>query len=156
MKVTITITTTDEVTDPELQGDDGSEYIVQPEGLEDLAGFLRKVRLNKEPETADRDYIFINVKSKSIKLYLDEVEYIEANGDYIEVKTIYSSYVVHSSLKRMQKKLPDETFMKVHRSYVVNVNRISQVMLDRLQIGRRTIPIGRTNRQIVKSRLKKA
>jgi len=153
MKVTITITTTDEQFGWETSEHDVSGYLLESGGLEEIAGILSKVKILENTANKDLNYIFVNNNSGSEKLNLNDILYIMANGDYVQIRTSRKKVVVHSSLKRMQKKLPATTFLKVHRSYIVNINKIVHVKTDSIQIAEDIIPIGRTHKEIVRNKL---
>lgn len=93
------------------------------------------------------DSIFVKIDSVFIKIRLEEVDWIEAFGDYVKIKTSKKLYTVYSTLTRVEGKLPDNEFIRVHRSFVVNVNKIDKIDQNALQIGEQSIPIGNSHRK---------
>ena len=78
---------------------------------------------------------------------------IEAKGDYIRIKTEDQSIVVHSTLKKIEDKLPDTIFLKVHRSYIINLSKIVDIEDNSVLIKRDIIPVSRSNRSELMKRL---
>ena len=70
------------------------------------------------------EYIFVKSKSRLIKLNTNDVIYIEALKDYVVINTSAARYTIHSTMKDIQKKMPEDKFLRVHRSYIVNLNKI--------------------------------
>lgn len=91
--------------------------------------------------------LFIKSDSRFVKLDFDEILYIEASGDYVIFKTEAKSYIVHSTLKNIIKTMPEDQFIRVHRSYVVNKNKIVDIEDMSLVIGKKVIPISRSQKE---------
>jgi DNA-binding LytR/AlgR family response regulator len=84
---------------------------------------------------------------------LPSIYLIEAKGDYIHIKTEDKDYVVHSTLKKIEEKLPDSLFIKVHRSYVINIKKIIDIEDNSVLIKRDVIPVSRSKRPELMKRL---
>ena len=95
---------------------------------------------NKE----NTEYIFVKSKSRLIKLNTNDVIYIEALKDYVVINTPSARYTIHSTMKDIQKKMPEDKFLRVHRSYIVNINKISEIESPNLILegNKKIIPIG--------------
>ena len=78
---------------------------------------------------------------------------VEAKGDYIYVKTESQNYTVHSTLKKIEEKLPNDLFLKVHRSFIINVNKIIDIEDNSVLIKKDVIPVSRSNRPELIKRL---
>ena len=104
----------------------------------------------KEEPTND---FYINVDRRLIKINLEEVTIIEAKGDYIHIKTEAKNYIVHSSLKKIEEKLPIDLFIKIHRSYIINIKKIIDIEDNSVLIGKEVIPISRSNRSELLNRI---
>ena len=96
-------------------------------------------------EEASNDF-YINVDRRLIKIEFSAVTVIEAKGDYILIKTDTKNYIVHSTLKKIENKLPNELFLKVHRSYIINTKKIIDIEDNTVLIGKDIIPISRSKR----------
>lgn len=107
-----------------------------------------------EPEGAESEDIFIKVDSKLVKLNLDEILWVEALGDYIIFKTPKDRFVVLATMKSIEEKLPERSFIRVHRSYIVNVKKIKDIEDSTILISDKVIPVSRGNREKLMSSLK--
>ncbi|MFV0566035.1 MAG: LytR/AlgR family response regulator transcription factor [Flavobacteriaceae bacterium] len=114
---------------------------------------LRKINI-VEPQTEQRETsfsekIFVNINKKLVGLDLAEINFIEAKGDYIVIHTNANNLIVHSSLKKIQDVLPEKTFVKVHRSFVVNIEKIVDIEDYSILINKNVIPISRSQRKVL-------
>ncbi|WP_045113558.1 LytR/AlgR family response regulator transcription factor [Microscilla marina] len=89
--------------------------------------------------------LFVKTDYKIVKIELEEVSYIEALSDYVIIYCGDKKYVVHSTMKGIEKKLaPAKNFLRVHRSYIVNKQHIESIQDLYVEIGGKSIPIGRS------------
>jgi DNA-binding LytR/AlgR family response regulator len=86
--------------------------------------------------------VFVKADSKIIKLKLSDIIYIEALSDYVIINTPTRKYIIHSTMKGLEKKLPESDFVRVHRSYIVNFGKIDQIEDLNVIVPGKTIPIG--------------
>ncbi|OFX41869.1 MAG: DNA-binding response regulator [Bacteroidetes bacterium GWA2_32_17] len=126
------------------------DYLLKPFNYEE---FLRAANKAKEwfelkdshnkLEVNNKDYIFVKSEYKQIIIYLDDVLYIEGLKDYVKIylksdpKPILSIY----SLKALEAKLPEAKFMRVHRSFIVNLSSIKTIERSRIVYGKVYIPV---------------
>jgi len=96
---------------------------------------------------------YVNIDRRLIKIDLPQIYLIEAKGDYIHIKTEEKNYVVHSTLKKIEEKLPASLFLKVHRSYIINVKKIIDIEDNSVLIKKDVIPVSRSNRPELMKRL---
>ena len=91
-----------------------------------------------------REFIFVKSNSKLVKLNTKEIYFIEALKDYVVINTIDKRYTIHSTMKDIGKKLGDEDFIRVHRSFIVRVDKIAAIEHPNLQLekDKKLIPIG--------------
>ncbi len=97
--------------------------------------------------------LYINIDRRLIKLKLNDILVVEAKGDYIEVKTTKQDYRVHTTLKKIKEKLPGNTFLQIHRSYIINFTKIIDIEDNSVLIEKSVIPISRSNRPELMRRL---
>ncbi|WP_299048267.1 LytTR family DNA-binding domain-containing protein [uncultured Polaribacter sp.] len=100
----------------------------------------------------DNDF-YINIDRRLIKIDLPSIYLVEAKGDYIKIKTEEKEYTVHSTLKKIEEKLPDALFLKVHRSYIINLKKIIDIEDNSVLIKRDVIPVSRSKRPELMKRL---
>ncbi len=99
-----------------------------------------------DTDNSNTKYIFIKVDTRFVKLNLDDILYLEANGDYVVFKTANKGYIVHTTMKKINDKLPNNKFIKVHRSYIVNIDKIVDIEDTTLLIDKKIIPVSRSKK----------
>ncbi|QWX84752.1 response regulator transcription factor [Cellulophaga sp. HaHaR_3_176] len=97
--------------------------------------------------------LYINIDRRLIKLKFHEILLIEAKGDYIDIKTINKTYHVHNTLKKIKEKLPEDIFLQIHRSFIINFTKIIDIEDNSVLIEKNVIPISRSNRPELMRRL---
>ncbi|NHF58568.1 response regulator transcription factor [Flavobacteriaceae bacterium TP-CH-4] len=137
------------------------DYLVKPITMERFEKSVQKIKnttvrpASKTGEaTSDTgEDLYINIDRRLIKLKMNEIQLIEAKGDYIEVKTDTESYRVHNTLKKIKEKLPEKTFLQIHRSYIINFTKIIDIEDNSVLIEKNVVPISRSNRPELMRRL---
>ncbi|MEN8885784.1 MAG: LytTR family DNA-binding domain-containing protein [Winogradskyella sp.] len=107
---------------------------------------------NKVETTSGND-LYINIDRRLIKIDIPSIYLVEAKGDYIQVKTDTKNYTVHSTLKKIEDKLPDSLFLKIHRSYIINIHKIIDIEDNSVLIKKDIIPVSRSKRPELMKRL---
>jgi len=95
---------------------------------------------NKE----NKEFIFVKSKSRLIKLNTKDIFFIEALKDYVVINTLNKRYTIHSTMKDIERKMPQDFFLRVHRSYIVRLDKIVQIEQPNLVLeeNNKIIPIG--------------
>ena len=107
--------------------------------------------VTKQPEI--NKVFHVNVDRRLIKIEIDSIYVIEASGDYIIIKTEVENYVVHSTLRKINNKLPDNMFIQVHRSFIINIKQIIDIQDNTVLVHKEIVPISRSKRSILIKRL---
>ncbi|MDD3723243.1 MAG: LytTR family DNA-binding domain-containing protein [Lutibacter sp.] len=97
--------------------------------------------------------LYVNIYKRLVKISFDSINIIEAKGDYILIKTDKENYTVHSTLKKIEDKLPEALFLKVHRSFIININKIVDIEDSSVLIGKNVIPVSRSSKPELMKRL---
>lgn len=100
----------------------------------------------KPSEKSKLDFIYVNVDRRLVKVSIPSIYLIEAKGDYINIKTKEKNYIVHSTLKKIEDKLPEDTFFKVHRSFIINISEIIDIEDNTVLINKDVIPVSRSKK----------
>lgn len=138
------------------------DYLVKPITAERFEKCIQKVKnaLTQQPKSSTQaeaegvgEDLYINIDRRLIKLKLNEIMVIEAQGDYIDVKTEKEDYRVHTTLKKIKEKLPEKCFLQIHRSYIINFTKIIDIEDNSVLIEKNVIPISRSNRPELMRRL---
>ena len=139
------------------------DYLVKPIALPRFEKAIKKAESftaapattadNDKVETTSGNDLYVNIDRRLIKIDIPSIYLIEAKGDYIHVKTEDKNYTVHSTLKKIEEKLPKDIFLKIHRSYVINVQKIIDIEDNSVLIKKDVIPVSRSNRPELMKRL---
>ncbi|WP_159023711.1 LytTR family DNA-binding domain-containing protein [Formosa sp. L2A11] len=119
----------------------------------DLATVVNKTTKDEKEVATSGDVLYVNIDRRLIKIEIPSIYLIEAKGDYILIKTEDKNYTVHSTLKKIEDKLPHTIFLKVHRSYVINIQKIIDIEDNSVLIKKDVIPVSRSNRPELMKRL---
>lgn len=99
------------------------------------------------------DRIFIRHKGQMKKLLLEHIHYIEADRNYCCLRTLSGNFVLCHPLKNIQERLPASHFVRVHRSYIVNILKLDSIADDHLVINKKTIPLGKSYKALLYDRI---
>ena len=127
------------------------DYLVKPipfnRFLKSINKITQRVALKKDGKQENSDnadsYIFLKVDKKLVKILFDEIFYIESLKDYIKIFTRTDNYLVHKSLTSLTEELPQDKFLRIHRSYTIAIDQIKSVEGNSVEIDSKRIPIGR-------------
>ncbi len=123
-----------------------TDYLVKPitypRFLKAVEKALKNVSQRNTVEQTSDDFIYIKSGKKIIKLNFDEIFFIEALSDYVVFRTERKKYIVHSTMKKIEEKLSKYKFTRVHRSYIVNLSKVSSIEDMEIDILDQQIPIG--------------
>jgi DNA-binding LytR/AlgR family response regulator len=133
-----------------------TDFLKKPFTYQRFLDSLGKIRdeAERKDEAEDVSHIYIKSDGKLIRLENDDILYIESMGDYVKFITNEKKIITHNTIKNLTAKINPSVFCKVHRSYIINMNKISDVRENMLYIKGTMIPISKANRTIVMSRLK--
>lgn len=109
-------------------------------------------KVDANPKDSGND-LYVNIDRRLIKIDIPTIYLIEARGDYILIKTSGKNYTVHSTMKKIEDKLPDSLFLKIHRSFIINVDKIIDIEDNSVLIEKDVIPVSRSNRPELMKRL---
>lgn len=136
------------------------DYLVKPITEDRFLKAIQKVNAaqftpteNKAIAEDNANEFYINIDRRLIKIVFATVSIVEAKGDYILIKTESKNYVVHSTLKKIEDKLPKDLFLKVHRSFIINTKKIIDIQDNSVLIDKDVIPVSRGNRPELMNRL---
>lgn len=99
--------------------------------------------------------IFVKSKSRQVKLKTSDIYFVEALKDYVVINTRDTRYTIHSTMKDITAKLPEKEFLRVHRSFIVNINKISAIESSNivLEDDKKLIPVGGSYKDELQNRL---
>ncbi|MEP1033146.1 LytTR family DNA-binding domain-containing protein [Ekhidna sp.] len=130
------------------------DYLVKP--IDDYVRFLKAVTKAKENHTSTDgkvgESIYVRDESLLVNIKTKDILYFEAFGDYVKIGTQEKIYVIHSTLSKIESRLNDE-FIRVHRSFIVRLDKIKNIDQGNLQIGEKILPISQSMRPKLMSKI---
>lgn len=105
--------------------------------------------LNETLPDQSHPFLYFRADRKMVKVFLDDILFIESLKDYIKVVTTTKVIISKQAISSLDEMLPKDSFIRVHRSYIIAINRIDSYNTDSIEIGKTEIPIGRLFRHDV-------
>lgn len=136
------------------------DYLVKPIPLPRFIKCIHKIitefntknSIKLDVATMD-SHVFIKVDKKMVKINIDEILFIEGMKEYIKIITFDKTYITHKSITSLSEELPNDRFIRVHKSYTIAIDKVKFLEGNRIQIQTYTIPIGRNFSKAVKNRI---
>lgn len=129
---------------------DVADYLLKPISFERFLQSVNKVYARIDAQIPDEEgYIFVKSNGLLKKLFFDDILFIEGLENYVLVYTVSSKEVVHVTLKNLSLSLPEERFLQVHRSYIVNKKKVDAIEGNMVCIGEKRISVSRSFRASV-------
>jgi DNA-binding LytR/AlgR family response regulator len=103
---------------------------------------------NNELDSAHKNYIFVRTKHRMQKINFEDIYYIQALSNYLIIKTADETIYTLQRLPAFLKYLPEDDFVRIHRSYVIAIGKIEYIHKNKVKIGERLIPLGESYKQL--------
>jgi len=134
------------------------DYLIKPIALPRLKQAIDKAQealdSNKqEVKVEEQAFVFVKDNGVLKRIAIDDILFLEAMGDYVKVHTPQKFHVVHATLKSIEEKLPSSKFLRVHRSFIVAINKIDYIQEGTISIVKTTIPVADTHKSNLNKRL---
>jgi two-component system LytT family response regulator len=130
---------------------DATDYLQKPIAVDRFnASVKRAVDIHlyrKDSKEDEGEHIFIKSNLKKLKIFTSKIKWIEAFGDYVRVVTEDDSNLVLSTMKSFENDLPQKKFVRVHKSYIVNIDKIERFNSRFAEIGPTKIPLSRNKKE---------
>ncbi|MDX1364017.1 LytR/AlgR family response regulator transcription factor [Arenibacter latericius] len=128
---------------------DVTDYLHKPITLARFDAAVKRAltkyeQINKVVE--DEEHIFVKSNLKKRKVILNDIKWIEALGDYIKLVTDEANIVILSTMKSFEKQLPEDKFLRIHKSYIVNLERIEKFNSKNVEVDGKQIPLSRNKK----------
>ncbi len=134
------------------------DFILKPINGDRFLQAIDKVRSRQMTQNCvtppDEDYLFIRDCSILRRLRLDDVLFAEATGDYVKLHTKERNYSVHITFKGLEQRLPPGRFVRVHRSFIVALDKIDSLQDGGIFIEGRFVPVADTYRRALNQRIR--
>ncbi len=130
---------------------DATDYLKKPITTERFSASIRRAidlyLLKKENKEEEGDHIFIKSNLKKLKIFTAKIKWIEAFGDYVKVVTEEDCNLVLSTMKSFQNDLSKDKFIRVHKSFIINIDKIDRFNSKFAEIGVTKIPLSRNKKE---------
>lgn len=137
---------------------DVTDYLLKPIEFERFLVAVNKVGLvsdglapKVQPEE-DRDFLFITVQKKRVKILFADIVYVESQREYIKVVTEKKEFISRMSTHEIEALLPDRLFKRIHRSFIISMNKLESYTAEAVEVNGISIPVGRGYRDIIEKR----
>ncbi|MDY8135995.1 LytTR family DNA-binding domain-containing protein [Aquimarina sp. 2201CG5-10] len=125
------------------------DYMVKPFSYERFFKAVTRVRnLSLEQQKEQKKHLFLYADKTIYKIIIDDILYLKAEVDYVKVVTTDKQILILDSLRNWSEKLQEFSFIQIHRSYIINTNKISKVYGNQVYIGTKALPIGKTYKEV--------
>jgi DNA-binding LytR/AlgR family response regulator len=130
------------------------DYMLKPVSFDRFLRAIGKVKQLKQPvdisfegtnsiQSFDDAYIYLRENREMVKVFLKDITYIESLRDYVRVRTSSQEVITYQKISYLEEKLPQSKFIRVHRSFIVAIDRVSSYTPASVKIGAVDIPVGR-------------
>jgi DNA-binding LytR/AlgR family response regulator len=131
------------------------DYLLKPISFERFVIAVNKYRVNQSPDITplttstikahnyDEAFIYLKSDKKMIKVFLKDINFIESLKDYVKVKTTDKEIVTYQKISYLEERLPDDKFIRIHRSYIIAIDKIKSFNATLIEINGNELPIGR-------------
>lgn len=124
---------------------DVTDYLLKPIGFERFLIAVNKVRVNGEAKS----YLFLTVQKKKVKILFSEILYIESQREYIKVVTEKKEFISRMSTQEIELLLPAHLFKRIHRSFIISINKLESFTAESVEVNGISIPIGRGYKEVI-------
>lgn len=123
-----------------------TDYLYKPISLARFDASVKRAvanyeQINKLEE--DEEYIFVKSNLRQRKVVINDIKYVEALGDYVKLVTNEGNVVILSTMKSFEQKLPKDKFLRIHKSYIVNLEKIEKFNRKIIIVAGSQIPLSR-------------
>jgi Response regulator of the LytR/AlgR family len=133
-----------------------TDYLLKPFEFDRFLVAVNKVKTGQEEkqkpiESGTKDFIFLNAERKRVKILFSEILYIESQREYIKIVTTKKQYISKMSTHEIENILPANLFKRIHRSFIVSLDKIESYTAEMVEVNGVSIPIGRDYRNFIEN-----
>lgn len=135
---------------------DVSDYLVKPVEFARFESAIQKVEeisSSIKMGSEETDHIFIKKNKGFSRVRFNEINYIEALADYVQINSENERFTVLSTMKAITERLPEKKFLRIHRSFIVSIDKIDRIDENMVIIGDHTIPVSRSYKETLMKKL---
>lgn len=134
-----------------------TDYLLKPFEFERFLIAVTKVKTSQtdKPKSSEsqetKDYLFLNVQKKKVKILFSEIVYIESQREYIRIITTKKEYISKMGTHEIEELLPAHLFKRIHRSFIIALNKIESYTAEMVEVNGVSIPIGRGYKDVIEN-----
>ncbi|MEQ8219919.1 MAG: LytTR family DNA-binding domain-containing protein [Arenibacter sp.] len=128
---------------------DVTDYLYKPISSARFEASIKRALVRHEQSQnlgAEEEYIFVKSNLKKRKVILNDIKWVEALGDYIKVVTNEGNIVILSTMKSFEKQLPQDKFLRIHKSYIVNLEKVEKFNSKNIEVEGQQVPLSRNKK----------
>lgn len=132
-----------------------TDYLLKPIEFERFLVAVNKVRNTQNAVFLPREtsfekvYLFLTIQKKRVRILYDEILYVESQREYVKIITTKTAYLSKMSTHEIEALLPDHLFKRIHRSYIVALDKIDSYTADMVELNGISLPVGRGYRDVL-------
>ena len=132
-----------------------TDYLLKPIEFERFLAAVNKVEAKqKEKEGTGgrgegKDFIFVNVQNKKVKISFPDIVYIESQREYVKIVTTKKAYLSKMSTNKIESLLPPDKFKRIHRSFIISMDKIEAYSADTVEVNGVSLPVGRAYKDVI-------
>ena len=138
------------------------DYLLKPVSFERLMKAINKyyelhhakVSFSPTEEGAKNDFITIRAERKNIRVNLEDILWVRSLKDYVQIHTVDQKHITQLTLGEIETMLPDQLFIRIHRSYIINISKVTAFTGQDVEINEMELPIGGSYKNLVISKLR--
>ena len=133
-----------------------TDYLLKPFEFERFLNAVNKVKSaegmkQKAIDSDEKDFIFLNVQKKKVRILFSEIVFIESQREYIKIVTTKKEFISKMGTHEIESLLPSNLFKRIHRSFIVSVSKIESYTAEAVDVNGISIPIGRGYRDVIEN-----
>lgn len=127
-----------------------TDYLLKPIEPYRFNKAIKKALQNskEQTETVEEDHFFVKSNFRKVRVNYNDIQWVEALGDYVRVVTRKSNLVVLSTMKAFQNRLPANQFLRIHKSYIINLKRIENFNHTMVEVEGKKMPLSRKRKDL--------
>ena len=132
-----------------------TDYLLKPFDFERFLAAVNKVKASHPQiqtvlnEGGQKNFIFLNVQKRKVKIFFADIQYMESQREYVKVVTSKKVFLTKMSTKEIESFLPAEQFKRIHRSFIIALDKIESYNSETVEINGVSIPIGRDYKNVI-------
>lgn len=124
-----------------------TDYLLKPVEFERFLVAVNKVKASQKRDADEKEFIFLNVQKKKVKILFSEIVFVESQREYIKIVTTKKEYLSKLSTNEIETILPVSQFIRIHRSFIVSIPRIESYSAETVEVNGLSLPVGRNYKE---------